>query len=52
MPLRTSVVFALPFAVAMGLHCVLADRGLKEHYPYRLGAGAAARCRSRCCPVG
>ncbi len=37
MPLRfrTGVAFALLFAVAMGLHFVLTDRGLGEHYPRR-----------------
>ena len=32
---RTGLVFALLFAVAMGLHFVLTDRGLEEHYPRR-----------------
>lgn len=31
--LRTGLVFALLFAVAMGLHFVLTDRGLEERYP-------------------
>lgn len=37
MPLRfrTGVLFAVLFAVAMGLHFVLTDRGLAEHYPRR-----------------
>ena len=37
MPLRfrTGVTFALLFAVAMGLHFVLTDRSLSEHYPRR-----------------
>ena len=37
MPLRfrTGVAFAVLFAVAMGLHFVLTDRGLSEHYPRR-----------------
>ena len=29
---RTSVAFALLFTLAMGLHFVLSDRGLEEHY--------------------
>jgi hypothetical protein len=33
--LRTGVVFALLFAVAMGLHFVLTDRGLEERHPRR-----------------
>ena len=33
--LRTGVSFAILFAVAMGLHFVLTDRGLREHYPLR-----------------
>ena len=37
--LRTGVLFALLFTVAMGLHFVLTDRGLEEHYPTRFGIG-------------
>ena len=37
--LRTGVVFALLFTVAMGLHFVLTDRGLEEHYSRRFGVG-------------
>lgn len=33
--LRTGVDFALLFTVAMGLHFVLTDRSLEEHYPRR-----------------
>lgn len=33
--LRTGLDFALLFTVAMGLHFVLTDRGLEEHYPRR-----------------
>ncbi len=33
--LRTGLAFALLFTVAMGLHFVLTDRGLEEHYPDR-----------------
>lgn len=33
--LRTGIDFALLFTVAMGLHFVLTDRGLEEHYPRR-----------------
>lgn len=33
--LRTGVVFALLFTVAMGLHFVLTDRNLRQHYPVR-----------------
>jgi hypothetical protein len=33
--LRTGILFALMFTVAMGLHFVLTDRGLEEHYPRR-----------------
>ena len=32
---RTGLVFALLFTLAMGLHFVLTDRGLEEHYPRR-----------------
>lgn len=35
---RTGLVFALLFAVAMGLHFVLTDRGLEEHYPRRFAS--------------
>lgn len=37
MPLRfrTGVLFALLFSLAMGLHFVLTDRSLSEHYPRR-----------------
>jgi hypothetical protein len=40
MPLRvrTGVLFALLFAVAMGLHFVLTDRGLEERYPRQFGS--------------
>ena len=30
---RTGLAFAVLFALAMGLHFVLTDRGLEEHYP-------------------
>ncbi len=33
--LRTGVAFAVLFTIAMGLHFVLTDRGLQEHYPRR-----------------
>lgn len=33
--LRTGVAFAVLFALAMGLHFVLTDRSLEEHYPRR-----------------
>jgi hypothetical protein len=33
--LRTGFLFAVLFTVAMGLHFVLTDRGLEEHYPRR-----------------
>ncbi|WP_336026515.1 hypothetical protein [Geodermatophilus sp. FMUSA9-8] len=36
--LRTGIAFALLFTVAMGLHFVLTDRGLEEHYPTRFTA--------------
>jgi hypothetical protein len=36
--LRTGIVFALLFSVAMGLHFVLTDRGLAERYPRRFAA--------------
>ena len=36
--LRTGVGFAVLFAVAMGLHFVLTDRGLAENYPRRFRA--------------
>jgi hypothetical protein len=32
---RTGLLFALLFSVAMGLHFVLIDRSLREHYPRR-----------------
>ncbi|MGQ1796901.1 hypothetical protein ACT4S5_07160 [Kocuria oceani] len=32
---RTGLLFALLFTVAMGLHFVLTDRGLQENYPHR-----------------
>lgn len=32
---RTGLLFAVLFTVAMGLHFVLTDRGLTEHYPHR-----------------
>lgn len=35
--LRTGVLFALLFTVAMGLHFVLTDRGLEERYGERFG---------------
>ncbi|SEP88273.1 hypothetical protein [Streptomyces radiopugnans] len=37
--LRTGVVFALLFTVAMGLHFVLTDRSLEEHYHGRFRRG-------------
>ncbi len=33
--LRTGIAFAILFTVAMGLHFVLTDRGLEQHYPRR-----------------
>lgn len=33
--LRTGIAFAILFTVAIGLHFVLIDRGLEEHYPRR-----------------
>ncbi len=33
--LRTGFTFALLFTIAMGLHFVLTDRSLEEHYPRR-----------------
>ncbi|MGX5653791.1 hypothetical protein ACWKWC_03370 [Geodermatophilus nigrescens] len=33
--LRTGLAFAVLFTVAMGLHFVLTDRSLEEHYPHR-----------------
>ncbi len=33
--LRTGVLFALLFTLAMGLHFVLTDRSLEEHHPTR-----------------
>ncbi len=36
--LRAGVVFAVLFTIAMGLHFVLTDRGLQEHYPRRFDA--------------
>lgn len=32
---RTGLLFALLFTVAMGLHFILTDRSLQEHYPRR-----------------
>jgi hypothetical protein len=37
--LRTGVLFTVLFTVAMGLHFVLTDRGLAEHYPRQFGSG-------------
>ena len=37
--LRTGILFAVLFTVAMGLHFVLTDRGLQEQYPDRFGRG-------------
>jgi hypothetical protein len=38
--LRTGLAFALLFTLAMGLHFVLTDRALEEHYPRRFpGSG-------------
>jgi hypothetical protein len=36
--LRTGIAFAVLFTIAMGLHFVLTDRGLEEHYPTRFTA--------------
>ncbi|PRX45883.1 hypothetical protein B0I33_10829 [Prauserella shujinwangii] len=36
--LRTGIAFAVLFTIAMGLHFVLTDRGLREHYPRRFAA--------------
>ncbi len=36
------MVFALLFTVAMGLHFVLTDRGLEEHYGTRFSTSARA----------
>jgi len=36
---RTGVVFSVLFAIAIGLHFVLTDRGLQEHYGRRFAAG-------------
>lgn len=33
----TGVLFAVLFTIAMGLHFVLTDRGLEEHYPRQFG---------------
>jgi MFS family permease len=35
--LRTGLLFTLLFTIAMGLHFVLTDRGLAEHYPRQFG---------------
>jgi hypothetical protein len=35
---RTGLAFALLFTIAMGLHFLLTDRGLAEHYPRRFRA--------------
>lgn len=37
--LRTGVAFAVLFVIAMGLHFVLTDRSLEEHYPRRFAGG-------------
>ncbi len=38
--LRTGLIFAILFVIAMGLHFVLTDRSLEEHYPRRFtGSG-------------
>lgn len=36
---RTGVLFAILFTVAIGLHILLTDRGMSEHYPGRFAAG-------------
>ncbi|GAB3551545.1 hypothetical protein GCM10027404_20880 [Arthrobacter tumbae] len=35
---ETGYLFAILFAIAMGLHFVLTDRHLEEHYPHRFAA--------------
>lgn len=40
--LRTGVDFAVLFTIAMGLHFILTDRGLEEHYPRRFHGGGRA----------
>jgi hypothetical protein len=40
--LRTGVAFAVLFTVAMGLHFVLTDRGLQQHYPRRFRSSGRA----------
>lgn len=41
--LRTGIGFAILFTIAMGLHFVLTDRALREHYPRRFArTGRAA----------
>jgi hypothetical protein len=40
--LRTGLLFTVLFTVAMGLHFVLTDRGLAEHYPRQFGTGGRA----------
>ncbi|MCD1144201.1 ZIP family metal transporter [Kocuria sp. LUK] len=39
---RTGLLFAVLFTVAMGLHFVLTDRGLAEHYPRRFATSGRA----------
>ncbi|WP_299166802.1 hypothetical protein [uncultured Arthrobacter sp.] len=36
--LETGLLFAVLFTIAMGLHFVLTDRHLEEHYPHRFAA--------------
>lgn len=36
--LETGLLFAILFTIAMGLHFVLTDRHLEEHYPHRFAA--------------
>lgn len=36
--LETGLLFTILFAIAMGLHFVLTDRHLEEHYPHRFAA--------------
>jgi len=36
---QTGLLFAILFTVAMGLHFLLTDRGLAEHYPRRFRSG-------------
>ena len=50
--LRTGVLFAVLFSVAMGLHFVLTDRSLEERDGNRFGPPAGSSSPARYCSAG